>query len=160
MEKHHSRETGFLISISEISAVKNIPSSGEGIIFICIRNIFFNQKYFLKGISSKYPIPSSYNQLPSFIFKISIFSEVVNTNPVEHMLMAFFAKIVKRFLALLLSHFSNRSFLQPYHNWLLTRLFYNSFFLGWGMLESACSCISSRKILVTWKLAQLALFTT
>ena len=160
MEKHHSRETGFLISISEISAVKNIPSSGEGIIFICIRNIFFNQKYFLKGISSKYPIPSSYNQLPSFIFKISIFSEVVNTNPVEHMLMAFFAKIVKRFLALLLSHFSNRSFLQPYHNWLLTRLFYKSFFLGWGMLESACSCISSRKILVTWKLAQLALFTT
>ena len=149
MEKHHSRETGFLISISEISAVKNIPSSGEGIIFICIRNIFFNQKYFLKGISSKYPIPSSYNQLPSFIFKISIFSEVLNTNPVEHMLMAFFAKIVKRFLALLLSHFSNRSFLQPYHNWLLTRLFYKSFFLGWGMLESACSCISSRKILVT-----------
>ena len=149
MEKHHSRETGFLISMSEISAVKNIPSSGEGIIFICIRNIFFNQKYFLKGISSKYPIPSSYNQLPSFIFKISIFSEVLNTNPVEHMLMAFFAKIVKRFLALLLSHFSNRSFLQPYHNWLLTRLFYKSFFLGWGMLESACSCISSRKILVT-----------
>ena len=149
MEKHHSRETGFLISISEISAVKNIPSSGEGIIFICIRNIFFNQKYFLKGISSKYPIPSSYNQLPSFIFKISIFSEVLNTNPVEHMLMAFFAKIVKRFLTLLLSHFSNRSFLQPYHNWLLTRLFYKSFFLGWGMLESACSCISSRKILVT-----------
>ena len=149
MEKHHSRETGFLISISEISAVKNIPSSGEGIIFICIRNIFFNQKYFLKGISSKYPIPSSYNQLPSFIFKISIFSEVLNTNPVEYMLMAFFAKIVKRFLALLLSHFSNRSFLQPYHNWLLTRLFYKSFFLGWGMLESACSCISSRKILLT-----------
>ena len=149
MEKHHSRETGFLISISEISAVKNIPSSGEGIIFICIRNIFFNQKYFLKGISSKYPIPSSYNQLPSFIFKISIFSEVLNTNPVEHMLMAFFAKIVKRFLTLLLSHFSNRSFLQPYHNWLLTRLFYKSFFLGWGMLESACSCISSRKILLT-----------
>lgn len=70
VEKNHHAEAEYLISQSEISAVKNIPPSQEEIIFTCNFmkwNVFFNEKYHLNGFSSKHPVLAKRNKCPQII---------------------------------------------------------------------------------------------
>ena len=60
MEKSHSVETGFLICESEFSVRKYILSSRE--VFHVISNVFFSEKYYLRGISYKYLVPVKWDK--------------------------------------------------------------------------------------------------
>ena len=50
-KNNNPRSTGFLICESEILVMKDIPPSREGIILYVIRNVSFNEKYYLNEIA-------------------------------------------------------------------------------------------------------------
>ena len=58
---------GFLICKSKISVVKNILSTLVEIILTCSQKSIFNEKSYLRSISSKYPVPAKRDKFPHVI---------------------------------------------------------------------------------------------
>ena len=65
-------DMGFLICKREISFVKNIPPSLDGISFTCNHNRIFNGNNYLNGNSSKYFVPAKQDKFAHIICLLEI----------------------------------------------------------------------------------------